>query len=101
LLINVFPSEKKSFENLQPLERYQLKYLFENTKLKNITKNSDININLSYFFISYGLINTLSRKEIKNLSDKLNEFKNSNDLKPSIYILVLGILNHWVNINIL
>ena len=74
-----------------------MKYLFEKTKLKNIIKNNEINIYYNYFFISYGLINTLSRQDIKNLNKELNDFKDSYSSKPSIYILILGILNHWVN----
>lgn len=92
-----FPNEKKSLGQLGPLERYQLKYLFENeTKLLKILKNDNIDIEINYFFLSFGLINTLSREEIKTLNYKLEKFKSSNSVNPSIYILVLGIVNHWV-----
>ena len=72
---------------LGPLERYQLKYLFENEKkLLNLLKNDNIDIKMSYFFLSFGLINTLSREDIKILNDNFEQFKRSDNDKPSIYI---------------
>ena len=97
LLLQKFPNEKKSLQELGPLERYQLRYLFENeVKLLKLIKNENIDIKLNYFFLSFGLINTLTREEIKILNQRLEEYKNFEEKKPSLFIIVLGILNHWV-----
>lgn len=98
LLIKKFPEERKAIEKLGPLERYQLKYLFENEKkLLKIMKDNSIDIKLSYFFLSFGLINTLSREDIKNLNNNLINFKANKEKKSRLFIIVFGILNHWVN----
>ncbi len=48
--------------------------------------------------MSFGIINSLTKPEIINLQYSLEDFKNNNiGNKPSLFVIILGIVNHWVN----
>jgi len=95
---NEFPSEAKNIQNLSCLERYQLRHYIKNNKhFLNLLKDENVDIQINYFFLSFGIINSLTKQEIVDLQTKLENFKISNPKKTHLFIIILGILNHWVN----
>lgn len=97
-ILSKLPSEAESLNNLGPLERYQLKYIIENNKhFLKIRSNKNVNVQIKYFYLSFGVINSLTKPEILEFQNSLENFKKSKD-KNNIFIIILGIVNHWVNL---
>lgn len=94
---NEFPSEVKNLQNLSSLERYQLRHYINNNKhFQKLINDENVDIEINYFFLSFGIINSLTKPEIVELQNKLEDFKIRNQKKTKLFIIILGIVNHWV-----
>ena len=98
-LINNFKlneNDKKSLLNFGPLERYQFELLLNNNKniIKRTSSTKDIKISFYRFFYAFGNLQDFDKSEIKKLQENLEIFKTSKE--NLIYVILLGITNHWV-----
>ena len=96
IILNL-PNEAESLNNYGPLERYQLKFIFQyKQSFLNLKYLENINTEIAYFFLSFGNINSINKPEIFELQRSLENFKKSSTDKPTLFVLLLGIVNHWV-----
>jgi hypothetical protein len=84
-----------------PLERYQFKFILEsNNKVKRkLAGNKKLEISFFRFFYGFGIIQGMKKDEIKSLQDNIELFK-VNKTRNLVYVILLGITNHWVSWNI-
>lgn len=79
-----------------PLERYQLKHVLDHSEKFQLTKNKHFKMDICNFFLSFGIINSLTRPDIVLLQKKLEDFKKLDTDIPSLMVVILGLTNHWV-----
>lgn len=94
---NVYETDKKSLKNSGPLERYQFDLLLNKKDdiVKKIASDEKNEIKFFSYFYAFNFIQSLSKEDIIKLQESLNYFKTYRGDKKLIYVILLGITNHW------
>jgi len=90
-------TDKKSLLKMGPLERYQFKYILQaHPEIKKLV-DSDINnqIKILHYFYGFNFIQSMSKQEIIELQKDLEFFKTYKEDKHLIYVILLGVTDHW------
>jgi hypothetical protein len=95
--INLAESSINSLLTYGPLERHQFKFVLQCHKeiMKKIQSDRDTEIEYLRFFYGFGIIQGMSKEEIFDLQEKLSHLKQYKGKKNLIYVVLLGITNHW------
>ena len=72
------------------LERYQFKILLDNYHFK-----AQKNIKFYSFFFAFNFIQGMSKTEVIELQNALDDFKNYSENEKLVYFILMGITNHW------
>jgi len=90
-------SDRESLLKMGQLERYQFKLLLETNKEIKTTISSSEKLEIKFlnYFYGFNSIQGMSDEEIKDLQIALNYFKKWNKEKILIYVILLGVTNHW------
>jgi hypothetical protein len=89
-------SDKNLLKQTGPLERYQFKLLLQHMPyvIKKVSDDENNTIKYFSFFFAFNFIQ-MDRADVLEFQKSLNYFREYNGEKNLVYLILMGITNHW------